>query len=100
MDNKNKYEGTKTEKDLQAKFVCESMESEKSNIMDSLAKKKGFEQFADFLQEFADDGQEDVRFKNGELNRDSSAESFLTDTDIEENSEWTEMYEGFAITTN
>ena len=100
MDNKNKYEGTKTEKDLQAKFVGESMESEKSNNMDSSAKKKGFEQFADFLQEFADDRQEDIRLKDGELNRDSSAEGCLTDTDVEENSDWIKMYEGFAITTN
>ena len=100
MDNKNKYKGTKTEKDLQAKFAGESMEAEKSNNMDSSAKKKGFEQFADFLQEFADNGQEDVRLKGGELNRDSSAEDSLTDSDIEENSEWVKMYEGFAITTN
>lgn len=66
MDNKNKYEGTKTEKDLQAKFVGESMESKKSKEMDSSAKKKGFEQFANFLQEFADDRQEDFRLKDGE----------------------------------
>ena len=33
-------------------------------------------------------------------NRDSSAEGCLTDTDVEENSDWIKMYEGFTITTN
>jgi len=63
MDNNHKNKRSKTPKDIPTAFVGELVESEKSNNVDSTVKKKGFEQFADFLREFADDGQEDIRLK-------------------------------------
>ena len=50
------------EKKQQTYSAGKQTESEKRADMNRAARKKGFEQFADFLQEFEDDGNEEVRF--------------------------------------
>ena len=65
----NKYQGTQTEKNLQAAFAGESQARNKYTYFSSVAKKEGYEQIAAIFLKTADNEKE-----------------------------WTDMYEDFAAT--
>ena len=76
---KNKYAGTKTEKNLQAAFAGESQATNKYTYFASVAKKNGYEQIAEiFLHTAANESN------NTADNLKAAAEG--------ENFEWTDMY--------
>ena len=95
---KNKYEGTETEKNLLAAFAGESQARNKYTYFASKAKKDGFEQIAELFLKTADNEKEHSKLWFKELNGIGSTEENLLEAANGENYEWTDMYEGFAIT--
>lgn len=95
---KNKYEGTETEKNLLAAFAGESQARNKYTYFASKAKKDGFEQIAEIFLKTADNEKEHAKLWFKELNGIGSTEENLLEAANGENYEWTDMYEGFAIT--
>ena len=98
--NKNKYEGTQTEKNLWAAFAGESQARNKYTYFASTAKKEGFEQISALFLKTADNEKEHAKmwFKElGELGNTSANLSAAADG---ENYEWTDMYDGFAKTAD
>ena len=95
---KNKYEGTQTEKNLLAAFAGESQARNKYTYFASKAKKDGFEQIAELFLKTADNEKEHAKLWFKELNGIGSTEENLLEAANGENYEWTDMYEGFAIT--
>jgi len=93
----NKYQGTKTEKNLQAAFAGESQARNKYTYFAAIAKKEGYEQIAEFFLKTADNEKEHAKLWYKELNNgiSSTAENLL-DAAEGENYEWTTMYEEFA----
>ena len=98
---KNKYEGTQTEKNLQAAFAGESQARNKYTYFASKAKKEGFEQISAIFLKTADNEKEHAKMWFKELNGgiDSTAENLAAAADGE-NYEWTDMYENFAKTAD
>ena len=93
---RNKYAGTKTEKNLWAAFAGESQARNKYTYFASVAKKNGYEQIAELFLKTADNEKEHAKlwFKAlGELG--DTAENLLHAADGE-NYEWTDMYESMA----
>lgn len=94
----NKYEGTQTEKNLQAAFSGESMARNKYTYFASKAKKEGFEQIAGIFLKTADNEKEHAKMWFKELNGIGDTAENLTAAADGENHEWTDMYEDFAKT--
>lgn len=94
----NKYEGTQTEKNLQAAFSGESMARNKYTYFASKAKKEGFEQIAGIFLKTADNEKEHAKMWFKELNGIGDTAENLAAAADGENYEWTDMYEGFAKT--
>ena len=94
----SKYEGTKTEKNLQAAFAGESQARNKYTYYASKAKKEGYEQIAALFQETADNEKEHAKmwFKLLQGGQIKSTAENLKDAAAGENYEWTDMYAGFA----
>lgn len=93
---KNKYAGTKTEKNLWEAFAGESMARNKYTYFASVAKKAGFEQIAALFLQTAENEKEHAKmwFKAlGELG--DTAENLLHAAQGE-NDEWTDMYARMA----
>ena len=93
---KNKYEGTQTEKNLEAAFAGESQARNKYTYFASVAKKAGYEQIAALFRQTAENEKEHAKlwFKAlGELG--DTAENLLPAAEGE-NYEWTDMYDKFA----
>ena len=95
---KNKYAGTKTEKNLWEAFAGESQARNKYTYYASKAKKDGYEQIAALFQETADNEKEHAKiwFK---LLHDGAIPDTVTnlkDAAAGENYEWTDMYATFA----
>ena len=88
-----KYAGTQTEKNLQAAFAGESQARNKYTYFASKAKKEGYEQIAALFLKTADN---EMWFK--ELNGIGDTAQNLAAAAEGENYEWTDMYEGFAVT--
>jgi rubrerythrin len=98
MEKKNKYEGTKTEKNLMEAFAGESQARNKYTYFASVAKKQGYEQIADLFLKTADNEKEHAKLWFKELNGiGDTAENLLAAAEGE-NYEWTDMYEDFAKT--
>jgi len=95
---KNKYAGTKTEKNLEAAFAGESQARNKYTYFASKAKKEGFEQIAALFLKTADNEKEHAKMWFKELNGIGSTAENLESAAEGENYEWTDMYEGFAKT--
>ena len=94
----NKYAGTQTEKNLQAAFAGESQARNKYTYFASKAKKEGFEQIAALFLKTADNEKEHAKLWFKELDGiGTTAENLLAAAEGE-NFEWTDMYEGFAVT--
>ena len=96
--NSNPYQGTQTEKNLEAAFAGESMARNKYTYFASKAKKEGFEQIAALFLKTADNEKEHAKLWFKELNGIGSTAENLETAAEGENYEWTDMYEGFAKT--
>ncbi len=94
----NKYSGTQTEKNLMAAFSGESEARNKYTYFASKAKKEGFEQIAALFLKTADNEKEHAKLWFKELNGIGDTAQNLAAAAAGENSEWTDMYDGFAKT--
>ena len=97
-NQKNKYAGTQTEKNLEAAFAGESQARNKYTYFASKAKKEGFEQIADLFLKTADNEKEHAKLWFKELNGIGDTKENLAAAADGENYEWTDMYENFAKT--
>ena len=97
-ESNNPYSGTETEKNLLAAFAGESQARNKYTYFASKAKKEGFEQIADIFLKTADNEKEHAKMWFKELNGIGSTADNLKAAAEGENHEWTDMYEGFAVT--
>ncbi len=96
--NSNPYQGTQTEKNLEAAFAGESMARNKYTYFASKAKKEGLEQISALFLKTADNEKEHAKMWFKELNGIGSTAENLETAAEGENFEWTDMYEGFAKT--
>ena len=94
----SKYSGTQTEKNLEAAFAGESMARNKYTYFASKAKKEGFEQIAAIFEETANNEKEHAKLWFKELEGIGDTAQNLAAAADGENYEWTDMYEGFAVT--
>ena len=94
----NKYQGTQTEKNLQAAFAGESQARNKYTYFSSVAKKEGYEQIAAIFLKTADNEKEHAKMWFKELNGIGDTKANLTAASEGENFEWIDMYEDFAAT--
>ena len=94
----SKYEGTQTEKNLEAAFAGESQARNKYTYFASVAKKEGYEQIAGLFLKTADNEKEHAKMWFKELNGIGKTEENLAAAADGENYEWTDMYENFAKT--
>ncbi len=94
----NKYTGTETENNLRLAFMKESEARNKYTFYASKAKKEGFEQIAEIFLKTADNEKEHAKIWFKELNGIKTTEENLSNSILEENYEWTKMYENFAKT--
>lgn len=93
---KNKYIGTKTEKNLEAAFAGESEARNKYTFFASVAKKEGYEQMAELFLKTADNEKEHAKLWFKELSKLGDMKANLVAAAEGENYEWTDMYEQFA----
>ena len=98
MENKTKYSGTQTEKNLQAAFAGESQARNKYTYFASKAKKEGYEQISALFLKTAENEKEHAKMWFKELNGIGSTAENLAAAADGENYEWTDMYEEFAAT--
>lgn len=98
MEKQNKYAGTQTEKNLMAAFAGESQARNKYTYFASTAKKEGFEQIASIFEKTANNEKEHAKMWFKELNGIGNTADNLKTAYEGENYEWTDMYEGFAVT--
>lgn len=94
----SKYQGTQTEKNLQAAFAGESQARNKYTYFASVAKKEGFEQISSIFLKTADNEKEHAKMWLKELNGIGNTAQNLAEAAGGENFEWTDMYEDFAKT--
>ena len=97
-EKKHKYEGTQTEKNLEAAFAGESQARNKYTYFASVAKKEGYEQIAALFLKTADNEKEHAKIwfkllQGGEIK--STAENLKAAAEGE-NFEWTDMYDRMA----
>ncbi len=97
---KNRYQGTRTEKNLEAAFAGESQARNKYTYFASAAKKEGFEQISALFLKTADNEKEHAKLWFKELNGIGSTAENLAAAADGENYEWTDMYEGSAVTAD
>lgn len=95
---KNRYEGTKTEKNLEAAFAGESQARNKYTYFASVAKKEGYEQISALFLKTAENEKEHAKMWFKELNGIGDTAENLCAAAEGENYEWTDMYDGFAKT--
>ena len=95
---KNRYEGTRTEKNLEAAFAGESQARNKYTYFASVAKKEGYEQISSLLLKTAENEKEHAKMWFKELNGIGDTAENLCAAAAGENYEWTDMYDGFAKT--
>ena len=94
----NKYTGTNTEQNLLAAFAGESQARNKYTYFASKAKKDGYEQIAALFLKTADNEKEHAKLWFKELGGIGTTAENLKAAADGENYEWTDMYEGFAVT--
>ena len=90
--------GTKTEQNLMTAFAGESQARNKYTYFASVAKKEGYEQIAALFLKTADNEKEHAKMWFKELNGIGTTAENLKAAADGENYEWTDMYEGFAVT--
>jgi len=95
-ETKNKYAGTKTEKNLMEAFAGESQARNKYTYFAQVAQREGYEQIAEIFLNTARNEQEHARVWFEELgNLGDTAQNLLKAAEGE-NYEWTDMYDRFA----
>ncbi len=94
----NPYAGTQTEKNLEAAFAGESQARNKYTYFASVAKKEGYEQIAAMFLKTAENEKEHAKMWFKELKGIGNTAQNLKAAADGENYEWTDMYEGFAVT--
>ena len=94
----NPYAGTQTEKNLEAAFAGESQARNKYTYFASVAKKEGYEQISALFLKTADNEKEHAKLWFKELQGIGNTAENLKAAAEGENYEWTDMYEGFAVT--
>lgn len=94
----NKYEGTQTEKNLEAAFAGESQARNKYTYFASVAKKEGYEQISSLFLDTANNEKEHAKMWFKELSGIGDTAQNLAAAAEGENYEWTDMYDGFAKT--
>ena len=92
----NKYEGTKTEKNLWEAFAGESQARNKYTYFASVAKKAGFEQIAELFLKTAENEKEHAKLWFKELGQLGDTAENLLHAAEGENYEWTDMYDRMA----
>ena len=92
----NKYEGTKTEKNLWKAFAGESQARNKYTYFASVAKKAGYEQIAALFLKTADNEKEHAKMWFKELGQLGTTEENLLHAAEGESFEWTDMYDRMA----
>ena len=92
----NKYEGTKTEKNLMEAFAGESQARNKYTYFASVAKKEGYEQISSLFLKTADNEKEHAKMWFKELAGLGNTAENLAAAAEGENYEWTDMYSTFA----
>jgi len=92
----NKYQGTKTEKNLQAAFAGESQARNKYTYFASVAKKEGYEQISELFLKTAENEKEHAKMWFKELGELGNTAQNLKAAAEGENYEWTDMYDTFA----
>jgi rubrerythrin len=95
-DDKMKYTGTKTEKNLMTAFAGESEARNKYTYFASVAKKEGYEQIAEIFLKTAENEKEHAKLWFKELEGIGNTAQNLVSAAQGENYEWTEMYAQFA----
>lgn len=94
----SKYQGTQTEKNLQAAFAGESQARNKYTYFASVAKKEGYEQISALFEKTANNEKEHAKMWFKELNGIGNTAENLKAAADGENYEWTDMYVDFANT--
>lgn len=94
--SKNKYAGTKTEKNLQEAFAGESKARNMYTYFASVAKKNGYEQIAALFLKTADNEKEHAKLWFKALGELGTVEENLLHAADGENYEWTDMYARMA----
>ena len=94
----SKYQGTQTEKNLQAAFAGESQARNKYTYFASVAKKEGYEQISALFEKTANNEKEHAKMWFKELNGIGNTAENLNAAADGENYEWTDMYVDFANT--
>lgn len=95
-EKKNRFAGTKTEKNLWEAFAGESQARNKYTYFASVAKKEGYEQIADIFLGTANNEKEHAKLWFKHLGELSDTAANLLHAAEGENYEWTDMYENFA----
>ncbi len=95
---KNKYSGTKTERNLMAAFSGESEARNKYTYFASVAKKEGYEQISALFLKTANNEKEHAKIWFKELQGIGTTTENLSSAADGENYEWTDMYAEFAKT--
>ncbi len=93
-----KYTGTETEKNLMAAFAGESQARNKYIFFSEVAEKEGNDKIAEIFKKTAGNEQQHAKMWLKELEGISDSNTNLSNAADGENHEWTDMYEGFAIT--
>ena len=94
----NPYAGTETEKNLNIAFAGESQARNKYTYFASVAKKEGYEQISALFLKTAENEKEHAKMWFKELNGLGNTAQNLLAAAEGENYEWTDMYDGFAVT--
>ena len=92
----NKFEGSKTEKNLWEAFAGESMARNKYTYFASVAKKAGYEQIAALFLKTADNEKEHAKLWFKALGELGDTPTNLIHAAEGENYEWTDMYDKMA----
>ena len=92
----SKYDGTQTQKNLEAAFAGESEARNKYTYFASVAKKEGYEQIAALFLKTADNEKEHAKLWFKELNGLGDTAQNLGAAADGEYYEWTDMYATFA----
>lgn len=95
-DCKNKYVGTKTEKNLWEAFSGESQARNKYTFYAKVAKSAGFEQIAALFLKTAENEKSHARLWLNELGAIGNTAENLVHAAEGENYEWTDMYDRMA----
>jgi rubrerythrin len=92
----SKYDGTQTQKNLEAAFAGESEARNKYTYFASVAKKEGYEQIAALFLKTAENEKEHAKLWFKELEGIGNTAQNLAAAAAGENYEWTDMCAGFA----